>query len=496
MRSAHPHLLVAFLAVSSAQAQATLELGLPDMLGATAVSADGSVIVGWRIPVLAPPFLLSGVVLGPSGLPLTVTHPAGFDITGLNDVTDDGSTFVGLANNASSPTSVRAVRWDGASNPVLLGTSSPPAPSLANGISGDGAFVVGSHDNLAARWDSSGQLQILGTLPGDVGSYAASTNGDGSVIVGASRDAGFCVRAFKWTRVDGMVELLAPAGYPYCRGTHLSDDGAVVVGIASSAISALYVVCVWRDSHVPTVLTEIPVSWTPSLASMSGDGRLIFGTWTTPAGADFPYVWSSGSGYEDLDSYLHRYGLPSGQSLPAAARPQAVSRDGRTVVGDQSLGNSVEDVWRAHDGSRDAIHRVTCGAATPNSTGVPASLSAAGSPFVAANDVTLRAESVPPSALTMFVASQSIGAPTVPMGSVGSICLQGHVSRLNGPDQLSLSGLNGAVELRLDLMGTPAPGGTYAVMAGETWHYQAVYRDRWLGAPTFNFSSAAEVIYR
>lgn len=148
-------------------------------------------------------------------------------------------------------------------------------------------------------------------------------------------------------------------------------------------------------------------------------------------------------------------------------------------------------VWRK---SERELGDTYC-AAVPNSTGVPASLSAAGTREVSANGLRLRASDLPINIAGIFIASRTQGFTAMPGGSLGNICLAGAVSRYARPGEVGFSGASGSFELMLDLSDTPTATGTVSVLAGETWNYQAWYRNAYQGA-TSNFTSALSVTFR
>src|SRR5262245_52129180 len=82
----------------------------------------------------------------------------------------------------------------------------------AAAISADGLTVVGSSGGEATRWRGGSPPLGLGILPQHFSSQARSVSGDGAVIVGDSGVGGgdrdqSLYSAFRWTSVDGMVEL-------------------------------------------------------------------------------------------------------------------------------------------------------------------------------------------------------------------------------------------------------------------------------------------------
>ncbi len=81
-------------------------------------------------------------------------------------------------------------------------------------------------------------------------------------------------------------------------------------------------------------------------------------------------------------------------------------------------------------------------------------------------------------------------------GSAGTLCLGGSIGRYVGPGQVLNSGAAGAFELVLDLTQHPTPTGLVAVQAGETWNFQAWYRDAVGGTPVSNFTSGRSIAFQ
>ena len=140
------------------------------------------------------------------------------------------------------------------------------------------------------------------------------------------------------------------------------------------------------------------------------------------------------------------------------------------------------------DGDCDGFGTSYCEPAVANSTGVPAELHAHGSDHVADNDLTLEAHDLPPNQFGYFMASMSQGFVSGPGGSEGNLCLSGKIGRF--ASQLQSSGPAGELELLVDLNSLPPPLG--AVQPGETWCFQAWYRDA-NPAPTSNFTQGLSV---
>ena len=111
-----------------------------------------------------------------------------------------------------------------------------------------------------------------------------------------------------------------------------------------------------------------------------------------------------------------------------------------------------------------------CGPAVPNSTTFPGVISAFGSALVAANNITLTADQIPPGQFGYFLTSETQGFFPPPMSN-GFICLGGNIGRYNGN-----VGQGPTFSLMIDLTSMPV-NPPQAASPGETWNFQAWYRD-------------------
>jgi hypothetical protein len=134
--------------------------------------------------------------------------------------------------------------------------------------------------------------------------------------------------------------------------------------------------------------------------------------------------------------------------------------------------------------------------AVPNSTGQTAEISAVGSVVVADNNVTLIATNLPDNSFGYFLNSRTQGFVANPGNSQGNLCLGGAIGRYVGPNEVQNSGTTGTFELQLDLTMTPTPTGFVAIMPGETWYFQAWYRDLVGGVATSNFTDATCITFQ
>jgi hypothetical protein len=121
----------------------------------------------------------------------------------------------------------------------------------------------------------------------------------------------------------------------------------------------------------------------------------------------------------------------------------------------------------------------------PNSTGFPTLISAQGSASIAANDLILIAEDLPPSQNGLFYyGPNQIQAP---FGN-GIRCVGGGVHRL----PVLNSGALGRLSFAVDYTALPASG---AILPGSFWNFQAWYRDPIAGGATFNLSDGYAILF-
>ena len=136
-----------------------------------------------------------------------------------------------------------------------------------------------------------------------------------------------------------------------------------------------------------------------------------------------------------------------------------------------------------------------CGPAVPNSTGSSATMRALGPSLRSADNVTLRADDLPPGALTLLLASRMQGSVPAVGGGQGRLCLGGAIGRFFGPGQVRVADADGSAALQLALGQLPQPNGSIAATAGESWSFQAWYRDA-NPDPTSNLTDGVEVLFQ
>lgn len=176
--------------------------------------------VGFR---WAPPGTLEGLGFG-----------GGFHFSAANAVSNN-NVAVGYVPSHLHPERGEATIWT-RNQQLSLGFMEPIhtfAWSGATGVSADGSVVVGSGSattgHRAFRWTEQTGMVPLELLPGQLDNYAQDVSADGSVIVGQSRITGGRT-IFRWTESTGMVDLGRLPGTNICDEIRTSGDGSVLVG--------------------------------------------------------------------------------------------------------------------------------------------------------------------------------------------------------------------------------------------------------------------------
>ncbi|MEM6673370.1 MAG: hypothetical protein AAF726_11045 [Planctomycetota bacterium] len=131
--------------------------------------------------------------------------------------------------------------------------------------------------------------------------------------------------------------------------------------------------------------------------------------------------------------------------------------------------------------------------AAPNSTGVSAWIRAtASNPPAAGGGFSLFCNDLPLNSFGHFLCSTQTGFVPNPGGSAGNLCLGGAIGRFVGPGQVMNSGFNAEFNLPVDSSAFPSPTGFVGAMSGESWYFQAWFRDF---GPTSNFSNGVQVTF-
>jgi probable HAF family extracellular repeat protein len=212
-------------------------------------------------------------------------------------ISADGSVVVGYTNSCNAP-AYNAFRWTQASGMTSLGDLlGGPFASVARDVSADGKVVIGvgatAGGNQAWRWTADTGMLPLPFLPGGLSdSDASGVSRDGTVIVGSSA-VPQGREAFRWTAETGAIGLGDLAGGSFSSvANSASDDGRVIVGQGSgpNGMRAM----VWDVQRGMRELAAamfvdfgltLPSGWILTTASgISADGSTIVGSGTNPFG--------------------------------------------------------------------------------------------------------------------------------------------------------------------------------------------------------------------
>lgn len=135
-----------------------------------------------------------------------------------------------------------------------------------------------------------------------------------------------------------------------------------------------------------------------------------------------------------------------------------------------------------------------CGPAVVNQAGLSGEMGASGSAVVADNDLTLSASMLPPQVFGFFIGSRTQAFTMNPGGSFGNLCMGGTIGRFQM--LIQSSGAGGAFSIPVDLTAIPQPVGTVPVLAGESWNFQAWYRDSSGGQAGSNFTDGYAITFQ
>ncbi|QDV09459.1 hypothetical protein Poly30_50170 [Planctomycetes bacterium Poly30] len=136
-----------------------------------------------------------------------------------------------------------------------------------------------------------------------------------------------------------------------------------------------------------------------------------------------------------------------------------------------------------------------CGPAAVNSSGLAGTIRAVGSTIVADMDLTLRCEDLARLAFSFVIVSRTQGFAMNPGGSAGNLCLAGAVGRaVSGI--IANTGTAGELIVPVNLMSLPQPLGAVSVVPGDTWNFQAWFRDSVGGTVTSNFTNGVTVTFQ
>lgn len=460
--------------------------------------------LGWKRATGGGSYALTETILE---VPLPTIPPVAgdFDGDGLDDVvyTSAGSSALAFLKGDGS---------GGFDAPTLS-----PIPSAANLLVSADLNSDGIQDVIVTRSNGSAVGVMRGTSSGQ---FEAMTNVSGNF-------AGSVVPVPIDADGDGRLDLMFATGEVVELALQTQSGGfpsrSVVVdtaGLATFPVDLLPPIAGDIDSDG---ILDIVIAFRNTIRSASGNGDGTFGPLQL-------LVQETGSFFEEIqltrvDANASRDLIArkdSSGSPPLWAPSQGPASfgafqvpDGLVIDGLSAGARSVRLVDVDGDGDRDIISTSNsngylltrnaanetvganyCGPAVPNSTGLAGVMAADGSTDIAVNQLTLLATDLPQNQFGFFVLSQTQGLVTTVPNSEGTLCLGGAIGRFNRPDEIQFSGSDGAFSLDVDLAAVPSAAGDIPVLPGQTWYFQAWFRDiDGMVGQTSNFTDGLEISF-
>ena len=272
----------------------------------------------------------------------------------------DGSVVVGWA--LTSDGKKHAFRWteDGDKHVLSWKTSMVDLGTLggdyscANATSADGSVVTGysltddkihdfswteDGDKHAFRWTQDGGMVDLGTLGGDE-SEGNAISADGSVVTGWALTRHGEKHAFRWTqdgdkhvfswrKSRGMVDL-GTLGGDESEGNAISADGDVIAGYSFTSDDKKHAFR-WTEGGGMVDLGTLGGGESNAHA-ISADGNVVVGVSSDDKGDERAFRWIQDSGMQTVEDWLRANGVSVSKDL-TTKEALGLSADGNVVVG-------------------------------------------------------------------------------------------------------------------------------------------------------------------
>lgn len=263
-------------------------------------------------------------------------------------VSSDGSVVVGTATTPAG--NRQAFRWSAQGDVVGLGFLPGGTSSVATSVSANGAVIVGDGDatnsepptpSAAFRWTAEAGMQRIDPLPGSYLCVAGGVSGDGSVVVGSCLQTGNT--AYRWTASTGSIGLGRFGGGSNQQSTAvaISRDGAVIVGAGHPVLTGAVM---WTADGSSTILGKLPGDTEATATAVSGDGSVVVGASMDNAGNQRAFRWTQQTGMVDLGNSIN--GLLGSVATSVSGNGGIIVGWGPTASGDAAL------IWDAEHGLR------------------------------------------------------------------------------------------------------------------------------------------------
>ncbi len=225
--------------------------------------------------------------------------------------------------------------------------------------------------------------------------------------------------------------------------------------------------------------------------SNTGGDDTLFVRFSVDGGASWSLLDSLGPGSTQATSTWRKYSFDLAALAPLT--DQVMFEFEASDLGVASIVEAAVDDFEILDATcYDGLGQQSCPAVV-NSSGESGTILASGSDLVVDNDVSILAEQLPANRFGYFVTSLDAGFLPGAGGSSGNLCLAGQLGRY--ASQVQSSGANGSFGITIDLTTMPQSP-PVGVMPGDTWHFQAWFRDSVMGQTTSNFTNMVSIEFQ
>ncbi len=198
-----------------------------------------------------------------------------------------------------------------------------------------------------------------------------------------------------------------------------------------------------------------------------------------PATAGDAYLFERDS--QGLWFERQRFALPNHHPVPVRHFGESVAiNDWAAVVGHQREDgpNGISGAGAVYVYEKDYADLVCTQPA--NATGLPGRVRVHGHPDPAVNGLTAYCDQLFPNSVALLFASPSTGIIDLPSTIQGDLCIGGALARIG----VGVADGLGVATLPIDTQAVPLTP-AQPILAGQTWYFQAVYRETLVGSNSY-----------
>lgn len=304
------------------------------------VSGDGLTSVGRTSVNIGPGFMNAFKLVGST---YTLLNPFGSHQNAVaTAVSADGTQVVGFSIDGSANN--QAAYWSGVNATLLDPSNTQFQLSEATGVSANGDTIIGwglgsSSFREEAFFYRNNTLTNISADVGGLTNKATGVSADGNIIVGVRADnffapgtmQGFIHTSGVVTSLDAWTAMadVNANGLFLTQITGISGDGQVIIGFASSGLNSG---------------NELAFKYTRTGAAFEALGTLSGGSWAIARAVNSDgsvIVGQADNATGDFEAFVHQNGVMTGLgALEASGSSNAtgVSADGSVIVGYASVG--------------------------------------------------------------------------------------------------------------------------------------------------------------